>query len=359
LKEDAFIGGLVTDRRLEGGGSGTVLSADALLRLGKNYRLEVQTAASRTDEPDDPALTADLDPVTFDDDRHTLAFDDETFWGRGSYVSLERGARLWSFDLDYWDYDPSFRTDNGFTTRNDYRQASGWTALSFRPGSEWLTRAQPDIGIGRVWSTDGQFKDEWIRPTFWFITKGQTEIGGQYLISRERFGPETFPGIRIWSFWADTTPTEMVSAGFNGNVGRGIYRDFDDPELADQQFWGVFVRIKPSRKVEVQTDWDYARMDSRERDENLFAGWLLRNRLSVNFTREWFLRLVVQYDEFDDRLDVEPLLTYRINPFTVFFVGSVNRYRYFDRGEFENLTSSEWRNSSRQFFAKLQYLLQI
>ncbi|MGQ0720639.1 MAG: DUF5916 domain-containing protein [Candidatus Eiseniibacteriota bacterium] len=359
LKEDAFIGGLVTDRRLEGGGSGTVVSGDALLRFAKNYRIEIQAATSRTDEPDDAALTEDLDPVTFHDDKHTVAFDDETFWGNAAYVSLERGARLWSFDFDYWDFDPSFRTDNGFTTRNDYRQLSGWTALAFRPGSEWLTRAQPDIGIGRVWSHDGRFKDEWLRPTFWFITKGQTEIGSQYLISRERFGPETFPGIRVWSFWAETTPTEMLSGGFNGNVGRGIYRDFDDPELADQRSWGVFLRVKPSRHVDLETDWDYARMDSRERDENLFAGWILRNRISINFTREWFVRVVVQYDEFDDRLDVEPLLTYRINPFTVFFAGSVNRYRYYDQGDYDMLSGSEWRSSSRQFFAKLQYLLQI
>ena len=59
------------------------------------------------------------------------------------------------------------------------------------------------------------------------------------------------------------------------------------------------------------------------------------------------------------RLDVEPLLTYRINPFTVFYAGSAARYRRYEAEEFDDLTASEWRNSERQFFAKLQYLFRL
>jgi len=359
LREDSFVGALVTDRRFEGGGSGTVLSADAMLRVLNNYRIELQAATSRTEEPDDPSLTEDVDSLSFDSGRHTWAFDGETFRGDAVYASLERSARLWSFDLDYWDYDPNFRTDNGFTTHNDYRQGSAWTGLNFRSENPWLSQWQPEIGIGRVWSHGGRFEDEWVRPTVWLDTKAQTNLGAQYLISRERFAGEVFSGIRIWSFWVETRPTETLSGGANMNLGHGIYRDFDEPELADQQTWSFFARLRPSRRVELNTDWDYARMDSRERDENLFAGWILRNRLSLNFTREWSMRLVVQYNDFRSRLDVEPLLTYRINPFTVFYVGSSSRYQRYDAAEYDEITGTEWRRSSRQYFAKLQYLFRI
>ena len=43
----------------------------------------------------------------------------------------------------------------------------------------------------------------------------------------------------------------------------------------------------------------------------LFAGYVLRTRTNLQFTRELFLRVVVQYNDFSQRLDVEPLLTYK------------------------------------------------
>ncbi|HMB69367.1 MAG TPA: DUF5916 domain-containing protein, partial [bacterium] len=132
LKEESFVGALVTDRRIKGGGGGTVVSGDALFRVFRNYRVELQAATSRTQEPWMPEVSDDLSdntPVTFDGDRYTSALDAETFWGTAYYASIERDARTWNFDFDYWDYDPRFRTDNGFTTRNDYRQTSFWNGL--------------------------------------------------------------------------------------------------------------------------------------------------------------------------------------------------------------------------------------
>jgi hypothetical protein len=361
LMEEAYLGALVTDRRLEGGGGGTLVSGDALFRVFRNYRIELQAAASRTQEPWAPEVTGDLDPETFDRDRHTVAFDAETFWGNAYYASIERDARTWNFDFDWWDYGPSFRTDNGFTTRNDYRQASGWSGLFFRPNRGLLVEWEPSLGVGRVWNSENRFKDEWLRPQVWFNLKSQTGFGSQYLISRERFGTEVFPGIRIWSFWLDTKPTEILGGGLSFNTGQGIYRDFDAPELAQQENRSVYVNLKPSSRVELNVDWDYAKMDSRITDENLFEGWILRNRLTLNFTRQLFLRTIVQYNEFNERLDLEPLLTYRINPFTVFFVGSTNQIRHYepDADNVDVVTESMWRSAERQYFAKLQYLFRI
>jgi hypothetical protein len=62
-----------------------------------------------------------------------------------------------------------------------------------------------------------------------------------------------------------------------------------------------------------------------------------------------FLRLVVQYNDFTQSLDVEPLLTYKANPFTLFFIGSTLAYQDYG-GQFG------MRQAQRQFFTKFQYL---
>jgi len=355
LGEGSYVGGLLTDRRLEGGGAGTVGGLDGLARRGV-YQLEVQGLLSRTAEP---VLADDDLEGTFGDHGHTVALDGERYTGNAVYASLERNARTYSADFDYWAYSPEFRTDNGFTTRNDYRQTSFWHGVYFRPNHEWLTDWQPNMGIGRVWSTSGTFKDEWLRPSVWFRTKGQTEIGTQYLASRERFGPDVFPGIRIWSFWVDSRFSEPVNLSFNTDFGQGIYRDFDEPELADQWIWSAQLRLRPSRRLEVNTSLDHARMDSRERPENLFSGYILRTRADVTFTRQLFLRLVVQYNDFAERLDVEPLLTYRVNPFTMFFLGATSGYEKFPAEDYTAITSDDWQKADRQLFAKIQYQFRL
>jgi hypothetical protein len=63
------------------------------------------------------------------------------------------------------------------------------------------------------------------------------------------------------------------------------------------------------------------------------------------------MRLVFQWDDFDGQFNVEPLLTYRINPFTMFFIGSTQVFRVFEDPRRDDLV-----HTSRQLFAKLQVL---
>jgi len=75
--------------------------------------------------------------------------------------------------------------------------------------------------------------------------------------------------------------------------------------------------------------------------------------LNYQLTRELFLRLVVQYNDFSKGIDFDPLLTYRLNAFTAFFIGSTLDYQ----SDFENV--SGYKLSSRQYFLKFQYLYQL
>ena len=53
------------------------------------------------------------------------------------------------------------------------------------------------------------------------------------------------------------------------------------------------------------------------------------------------MRLVVQYNDFSERLNIEPLLTYKINPFTKFYIGLTSRHRYHDFRDYSELENSE------------------
>ena len=68
---------------------------------------------------------------------------------------------------------------------------------------------------------------------------------------------------------------------------------------------------------------------------------------------------MVQYNDFSERLSIEPLLTYKINPFTKFYIGMSGGYEHFYPEEEDLNTDQKWLLKDRQIFAKLQYLFRI
>ena len=63
----------------------------------------------------------------------------------------------------------------------------------------------------------------------------------------------------------------------------------------------------------------------------------------------------MQYDSFDKRFDIDPLFSYKWNPFTIFYIGST--HDLLDYGPSPN--RSRFAVSQRQFFAKFQYLFKL
>jgi hypothetical protein len=82
--------------------------------------------------------------------------------------------------------------------------------------------------------------------------------------------------------------------------------------------------------------------------------------LSLQFTRELFARVILQWDDFGGQFSFEPLLTYRLNPFTVFYLGATSDYTDFGRRDDLDLpTQAGLTQTSRQFFLKFSYLLRL
>ena len=69
------------------------------------------------------------------------------------------------------------------------------------------------------------------------------------------------------------------------------------------------------------------------------------------------MRLVLQYNDFARSWDADPLLTWRLNPFSIFYIGSTRNYAEFDLDP--QMLDEQWRLMDRTYFMKLQYLFQL
>ncbi|UCC71484.1 MAG: carbohydrate binding family 9 domain-containing protein [Gemmatimonadota bacterium] len=349
LGRDSYLGALLTDRRLAGGsGSGTTGGIDGRIRFLDNYSIEYQALASYTREPDDTTLTEGINDLEFGDG-YTGAFDGESYWGHAYYVSLERDARTWFFDFDFWNSSPAFRADLGFENRNDYHRFTMIQGLQFFPDSRIIDRLQPLFFAQRIWNWDWLVKDDVIAVNFNVTWKGDTHSVIEYSRSRERFRGLMFDDQDNWVLVVQSGFSEILRPGIVVTHGERIARSTDPPAPGVGTNLEAWFDLKPLTQWVIQPSLQYSELHDPDTGEEFFSGYILRLRTIFQFTREFFVRLVVQYDDFDRALSIEPLVTYRLNAFSMFYIGSTHAYLDYD-------DPSGFTQTERQFFAKFQYL---
>ncbi|HKK07385.1 MAG TPA: DUF5916 domain-containing protein [Gemmatimonadota bacterium] len=357
--EDSHVGATVTDRRLEGGpGSNSVLGPDLKLHLGRHETFQYQLLASHTREPNAAGATAPLAGQTFDRGAHTAAFDGESFWGYAQYARLAEDSRYWQLHLQYEAYSPTFRAENGFVPQNDQRRLFLSPHVTAYPLNGWLQQVDADVALVRTWNFAGVGKQEYAEPYVSARLGGQTQARLSYHIGNERLRETDLRGIGHWEASMSSSFTRQVTLGGDVLWGEFAARKLAVPVVGDGSDLQLFATFKPVPRLVVSPNFELSTL-SRKSGERLYRGWILRDRNSLQFSRSLFLRLVVQYDDFTRQMDVEPLLTYRINPFTLFYVGSSLGYHDYRPQLLATSQDAGLRPDAREFFAKFQYLLRF
>jgi hypothetical protein len=345
----SYGGALLTDRRYDQGGSNTVGGVDGALQFLGNWRVEAQLLGSWTTEPDDPEATAGLEGVTFADGGHTGLWDGEAFNGHAGYLSLERDGRTWSLNLDYYEASPTFRADNGFEFSNAYRRFAGWNGFSFRPAGRLVSAVYPNMSAEVKHNWDGELKGVFFEPSLEVELTGQTLVDLEVSLERETFKGVTFRDMVQPQFFIRTRPSRAFEINLFVAHGDDIYRSPAVPLPGTATNVELGSTLRPSGQVTIEPSLAYARLEGED-GETFFSGYIARTRLGVQFTRSFFLRLVGQYNDFEDTWSVEPLLTYRVNPFTMMYAGASQGWQGVPGDD-------RYARVSRQYFFKLQYLI--
>ncbi|KAA3596777.1 MAG: hypothetical protein DWQ06_14620 [Calditrichaeota bacterium] len=357
LSNDSYIGLIGTNRTLASDGSNSTFGADATFRLSKKYKLNLLFTGSYTKEPNDTSLTNDIDSLTFDDGKYNSIFDGEDFLGTAFKVNLQRSSKGLNFFLWYDDYSPTFRASDGFITSNNFRMGGIWTGYSIYSPHKFIDYIEPQIEIGRKYNYDGKFKDWWVNPHLFIRFKRQTTFFVGYVDSKERYGNVLVKGIRRVNFDLETRFSQMISGGVEYLLGTTIVRnpddyDFEKPFLGFERNFEIWTTLKPTRQLICEFNYDHYNLKTSRNGKELEDGYILRNKLTYQFTKNLSLRLITQYDSFEEEIQIDPLLSYKINPFSLFYIGSTHLAEDFGGKE-------GFIETNRQFFVKLQYLFRI
>jgi len=136
----------------------------------------------------------------------------------------------------------------------------------------------------------------------------------------------------------------------------------------------VNLRWRPTTPFRVQNSCILSRLDQTDDGANIFDNRIFRSNLGYQFTREFSLRAIVQYDFLrahsllyalagNKNWNADLLLTYQVNPWTVIYLGSNSNWRHADDlvvapQDRPALVApqSAFFNDGRQVFVKFSYL---
>ncbi|MCY4158689.1 MAG: DUF5916 domain-containing protein [Bacteroidetes bacterium] len=351
---DSFVGALLTDRRLDEGGSGSTVSVDAAARFLQKYTLSGQFVYSNHIEPVDDKLSEGLEDLTFGDQGYTGALDGESFSGYAGRIEFDRDSRYWSFEGAYEALSPTFRADNGFVRQNNNQTAYLWQGVTIYPEKvfSFVERIRPNLLIGGNWNFDALQKSFFLRSSMFFQFKRQTNMQINWLYREENFAGLQFDGITSVNGFVSSNFSKQFNLGVNISVGESIARFLDEPEIGNSLEFNVWGVIRPTQRMAIRPQFSYSRLSDKETGNEFFSGYIARARVKYQFSRHFFLRTVVQYSDFAKSLEIDPLLTYKINAFTALHVGSTH-----DLDQYTRLDEIQkyFRQSSRQIFFKVQY----
>ena len=345
---ESFIGGLFTSRNFAAAHN-YMGGLDWNFLFGGNFYLVGQALMSDTRELNAPSIFDDQ--RRYGSTRYTAAFDGERFNGAGMQVDFKRNARDYCFDLNYATVSPTFQAQDGFITSVDYRSASYWHGYWIYPNNLIIENASLQSQSGMNFNEDGLVKGSWTMVGLQLQLKGQTYVWVDYMpLNGEVFHSVSFKGIYRTEFTINCNPTSAFAVYFNGSVGRFIYRA-DNPKLGrGNNFW-IETVLKPSDKFSVDVTCARSRLWSMKDSHLFYDGYIARGIVAYQFSPEFFVRLIGQYDQFARQIQVDPLVSYKLNPFTVFYVGSNHGFTKFSPPYGVERTM-------QQFYIKLQYLWQ-
>ncbi len=358
LGKSSYLGLVATDRRFDGGGSGSLAGVDGQIRLSESNSVKLQALASHTQEVDNLALVPDsaFNATTFAENGYTAGLDGEAFWGHALFAGFARNTSNYSLGADYSERSPTFRADNGFEPQNNQRMGALFASYMKRfDKSPTLEYIAFNAQAARKWNFDGVQKDEWIMPSLEVQSRlASTGMHFNYLASNELFRGIQFNG--IWGAHAcfNTRPWDALRLSGNVNYGHRIARY--DLVMGKQLDYCLTTTLKPIDRLVIAASWSHIESDDLETGEQLFSQSILWSRLSLQLSRELSIRLVSQYNDRWNTWEVDPLVTYRVNSLTMFYVGSTHNYMDFDMAEDGR---EGWNLTDRQFFLKVQYLFQI
>jgi Domain of unknown function (DUF5916)/Carbohydrate family 9 binding domain-like len=336
LSPSNYVGALVIDTEFAGGFN-RVAGADLSWRVTSTQRMSGFLLASGSRKPGAAESTS----------------------GIGAQAGYEYSTQRLQLVGFAEHYDPGFEMETAFINRVGITSGWGFAQYNFYPDKErypWLRRISPFSFTqgGRDRNAGGNDLVQVSAVRFSFTRQGFVRL--------DRIdGFETWAGRRFdrgnWRVQGNAQLYRWLYLDGQWATGAAVFYDPTDPFQGSSTSGRIGVTLQPSGRLS-QT-LNYNRVDFRRAStgERVYDVDILYSRTTYQFSRQFFVRAIAQYDSSRYRVLTDFLASYELRPGTVVYVGygSLLERREFVDGEWI-VGRGDYDATQRGLFFKASYL---
>ena len=345
LGQASYVGALYTGRESFEGYSNRVGGADAFLLLSPTNSVRLQALGSVTEYPEAVA--------------QAFGQPEGQFGGVALGAFYQHQSSDWFATLDLEELSPDFRADAGFIPRVDLRAAEGTLTRTIfgQPGQPFTQLQFGATGAVRT-DHDWTLTDRSTGLNAFWLGPAQTSVLLEGFQDRERLADVDHELTR-GRITIQSQPWGSARLGLVARVGEEL--DVANNRTAANLGLSPSARLYVGRRLNVNLQHDFQRLSAE--GARVFTVNLLQSRIVYHLNLRTFVRAIVQYQHIDrnpaaysfpveetsSSVFTQLLISYKLNPQTVAFVGYSDSHRGTD--------AIELTRANRTFFVKLGYAL--
>jgi hypothetical protein len=321
-----YVGVLVTDTEFHSDYN-RVIAADIALKHGDRVRWNANMIVSESATPAG-------DPST----------------GVGGQAQYSYDTRKVSVSGQVEHYSSDFRMDTAFLNRVGVTRGWQYQGLSFYPDEKrhgWLKRINPFLWVMAADDRIQGGSELWVIPAIRFNFTRQGYLRLDMMRGHETFAHERFEVGRVFAD-GGAQFKRWLSVGGTFNAGPAVYYDEIDPFQGDRRFMSVRIGLQPNSKLSDNLTYTFEHFERHETGEKVYDVHIINLRNTYQFTPQFLIRAITQYDSARRRVLGDFLASYELVPGTVVHAGYGSLW--------ERLEFDPYRPTARAFFFKASYL---
>ena len=362
ISEQSRVGFLLTDREL-GDGFNRVASIDGRFKLTDNWITNMQLVGTESE----PWAGG------------------ESTTGYQRNIQVNRTGRTVNTHSHFIETTGGFRSELGFMNRFFRPDVSGIhnrLSLNFFPEETSINSWNTTIFDVYLEDMDGTRIYHQLGPSF-NLNFDTSSYGVSWTDYTEILKPEDYAGVASntrfdydnWqvSYNNNTLNTLEFGASYRAGTTLNLVPAAGNlPSVADNNRLDIDMLWRPLDRLRVSNTYLKTELETRNGGTKIFSNEIVRSNWNYQFTKEWSLRFIAQYEETDagpasrlkddKNMNFDLLLRYVINPWSAFFVGYNSNSSNFDivesEGERELILTNDLRNDGDQIFVKFSYMFQ-
>ena len=348
LDSKTRIGLLASNRYYEGDAYGNLYGLDALVNFSDVWKFEFELFLNNNKEP--VANWIDSDKKYGE---RSVQLDGETINGNAVYATIRRDTEIWRSFIEYTQLSDGFRSDLGFITTNNQKKYTLWHSFNQYPNKDFIKRYRVSLRQDFEYSYSHDISRSNFQGYLGFLTVLNTDVlyNYEYNFVKSHLEFQFRDFINHW-LRVETQPADFINFNIFYKWGKDIAYRLETPMLGMVNDIRFSSEISINDNFRIRPNINYSSIKKLDSDEYYFKGYITRLDIRYQFTNSLDLRLISEYNDFSEQFFFQPLISWRPNPDTIFYLGG--NQNYID--QFTDYNSPHYRVNKTQLFLKFQYL---